>query len=75
MYDINCTHVEETIVITFLIKYITKGVIQLEDYVKLYSILLENITNFIPSFYPVFSNTRHNSRSCEAVSELPNKST
>lgn len=46
MYDINCTHVEETIVINFLIKYITKGIIQLEDCVKLYFILQENMVNF-----------------------------
>ena len=41
MYDINCTHVDLSVVINFIIKYITKGIIQLENYVQLYSILLE----------------------------------
>jgi hypothetical protein len=50
-------------------KNITKGIIQLEDCVQLYSTLLENIINFVPSFYPVVSSTR----SCETLSELSNK--
>jgi len=41
MYDINCTNVDLTVVINFVIKYITKGIIQLEHYVPLYFILLE----------------------------------
>jgi hypothetical protein len=57
MYDINCTYVEITIDINFLIKYITKGIIQLEDYVKLYSILLENIITSFISF--TLSGTPH----------------
>jgi len=57
MYDINCTHVEITIVTNFLIKYITKGIIQLEDYVKLYSILLDRI-NFTSFTCPVLSAPR-----------------
>jgi len=42
MYDINCTYVDLIMVINFIIKYITKGIIQLENYVQLYSILVEH---------------------------------
>jgi hypothetical protein len=70
MYDINCTHVEITVVINFIIKYITKGIIQLENYVHLYSILLAsriNIISFTLSSILVVTN-KHNSVSYVTVS-------